>query len=102
VTARGRKNGKRDGPADWLKQAGWPNNLIPTMVAIGGAESRWRIDAVGGPNGDGTYDYGWLQINSIHGYDKARLLSDPVYTPRAESLLPVDGSCGACRVHGVG
>jgi len=102
VTARGRKNGKRDGPADWLKQAGWPNNLIPTMVAIGGAESRWRIDAVGGPNGDGTYDYGWLQINSIHGYDKARLLSDPVYTARAARTIYRQQGFGAWSVYNSG
>lgn len=79
----GRARGGAAGPADWLKEAGWPAKAIPIMTAIGGAESGWKVDAVGGPNDNGTYDYGWLQINSVHGFDRERLLSDPVYTARA-------------------
>jgi hypothetical protein len=52
------------------------------MIAIGGAESGWRIDATH-TNDNGTEDDGWLQINSIHGYDRARLRRDPVYTAKA-------------------
>lgn len=71
------------GPADWLAQAGWPTALIPTMVAIGGAESRWQIGATH-TNSDGSVDNGWLQINSVHSqYDPAKLRSDPVYTAKA-------------------
>lgn len=69
-------------PADWLSQAGWPADAIPIMVAIGGAESGWRINATH-TNDDGSEDDGWLQINSVHGFDKARLRSDPVYTAEA-------------------
>lgn len=83
-TVTSRPRGRRpDGPADWLKQAGWPSNLIPTMVAIGGAESGWNISAESPKNTDGSTDYGWLQVNSIHGYDPVRLKSDPVYNARA-------------------
>lgn len=77
-----RVQGRQSGPADWLRQAGWPSNLIPIMVAIGGAESRWRVNATH-KNDDGSTDYGWLQINSAHGYDPARLTTDPVYNARA-------------------
>ncbi len=54
--------------ACYLKQAGWPENLIPIMVAIGHPESGLRtdavnhqgIDAAGGP---GPYHAtGWLQV----------------------------------------
>lgn len=84
VTARprGRVTGGTNTPADWLRQGGWPSNLIPVMVAIGGAESRWRINATH-KNDNGTTDYGWLQVNSVHGYDSAKLTTDPVYTARA-------------------
>lgn len=85
-TTTRRVRGRTSGPADWLKQGGWPNNLIPIMVGIGGAESGWRVDAVSPPNTDGTVDLGWLQINSVHidsmHLDRNRLLTDPVYTSR--------------------
>lgn len=62
-----------------LTSAGWSGDLLDTMTAIGAQESTLKVDQVGGPNRNGTYDYGWLQINSAKGYDKNRLLSDPVY-----------------------
>lgn len=83
-TVTPRPRGRAGTPADWLKQAGWPSNLIPIMVAIGGAESSWRVNAVSPPNTNGTVDRGWLQINSSHSqYDPQKLTSDPVYTARA-------------------
>lgn len=82
VTGRNRRNTGGNTPADWLKQGGWPSSLIPTMVAIGGAESGWNIGAVSPKNTNGTVDRGWLQVNSVHGYDDARLTTDPVYTAR--------------------
>jgi hypothetical protein len=57
--------------------------MVPIMVAIGGAESGWRVGAVSPPNTNGTVDYGWLQINSVHGYDPRKLTTDPVYNARA-------------------
>lgn len=81
-----RPRGRNSGPADWLTQAHWRSNLIPIMVAIGGAESGWKVDATH-TNDNGTTDDGWLQINSVHGYDRARLRSDPVYTARAGKAI---------------
>lgn len=71
-----------NGPAEWLKAGGWPAGLIPTMVAIGGAESGWKVDATN-TNTNGTTDDGWLQVNSVHGYDRQRLRSDPIYAAAA-------------------
>lgn len=81
-TTTARPRGRHSTPADWLKAGGWPSNLIPVMVAIGGAESHWNIGATH-TNDDGSEDDGWLQINSVHGYDRQKLLTDPVYTSRA-------------------
>lgn len=62
-----------------IKQAGFPTADQATMVAISHAESSFRTDARGGPNKNGTYDYGLLQINSAHNYDTGRLTSDAAY-----------------------
>jgi hypothetical protein len=67
----------------WLK-AGGTANVSKTMAAIALAESGGRIGAVGGPNSNGTYDYGLWQINSSHSaYDRHSLLTDPLYNARA-------------------
>jgi hypothetical protein len=66
-----------------LSNAGWPAVMIPQMIAIGLAESGLRVDAVSPKNRNGTTDRGWLQINSVHGYDAGKLTSDPVYTAAA-------------------
>lgn len=50
--------------ATWAKQAGFPDNVIAEAVAVSIAENQsGAIDAVGGPNPDGSYDYGIWQIN---------------------------------------
>lgn len=53
--------------------AGGPQPIAPITdsnaviaVAIALAESGGNTDAVGGPNSNGTFDYGLWQINSIH------------------------------------
>lgn len=67
----------------WVKVGG-AAALAPTMAAIALAESSGRSSAVGGPNRDGTYDFGCWQINSSHGYDRAQLLADDqTYNARA-------------------
>jgi hypothetical protein len=67
-----------------LRKAGWPETLIPTMVAIARAESGLRVGVTSPPNTNGTIDRGLLQINSSHAaYDPAKLISDPVYNARA-------------------
>lgn len=52
--------------AAYLRAAGFPDSELRTGVAIGYAESQLKTDAVN-HNADGSTDYGWLQINSIHG-----------------------------------
>lgn len=67
----------------WI-QAGGSAALAPVMAAIALAESGGRVSAIGGPNNNGTYDYGLWQINSSHSsYNKADLTSDPLYNARA-------------------
>lgn len=56
--------------------AGWSLKDAPTAAAIALAESSGRTHARGGPNSNGSYDYGLWQINSVHGADK-RNWSDP-------------------------
>jgi len=54
--------------AGYANQAGFPANAIATATAIALSESSGRINAVGGPNKDGSYDYGLWQINEkAHG-----------------------------------
>lgn len=47
------------------RAAGFPTKDLPTAVAIALAESGGK-SVKGGPNGDGTYDYGVWQINTVH------------------------------------
>ena len=101
-TTTARPRGRNAGPADWLKQAGWPSNLIPIMVAIGGAESGWKVDATSPQNTNGTVDYGWLQINSVHGYDVNKLTSDPVYNARAGYQIYKSQGLGAWSTYNDG
>lgn len=79
-------------------EAGWPSGMftantgvrMPFQVlwtAVAGAESDLMVDAQGVPNANGTVDRGWLQINSVHEFDQARILSDPTYT--AECALQI-------------
>jgi cell wall-associated NlpC family hydrolase len=70
-----------------VKQAGFPTNDQATMVAICRAESGYRVDAIGGPNSNGTYDYGLFQINSVHGYDTRKLTSDAAYNTQAAKKI---------------
>lgn len=62
-----------------VKEVGFPSSVHVTMVAIARAESGFRVEAVGGPNRNGTYDRGLFQINDIHKKDKARLVRDAKY-----------------------
>ena len=71
------------GLEDLWKKAGGPVNVAKIMAAIALAESGGRVGAVGGPNSNGTHDYGLWQINSVHHYDRHRLLTDPAYNAQA-------------------
>lgn len=67
------------GGSDW---AGFRGGSLVNAVAIAEAESTHFLNAIHyGSNG--TIDRGLWQINSIHGYDANRLLSDASYNARA-------------------
>ena len=67
----------------WM-QAGGKLHDSGVMAAICLAESGGKVNAVGGPNSNGTYDYGLWQINSVHkSYVRSKLLSDPLYNAKA-------------------
>lgn len=56
--------------AGWAKGAGFPDSELATAVAVALAESGGRVDAIGGPNFDGSFDYGVWQINESAHRDK--------------------------------
>lgn len=60
-------------------------NGLRYAVAVAFAESGGNVAAVGGPNFDGSFDYGLWQINgTAHPtYDPVRLLSEAAYNARA-------------------
>lgn len=62
-----------------VKKVGFPASVHATMVAIAKAESKWRVEAVGGPNRNGTYDRGLFQINDVHRKDRNKLVRDATY-----------------------
>lgn len=88
TTARGTNRqmatGKTYSLGELWVQAGGSKNLAPLMAAIAMAESGGKTDAISPKNTDGTYDYGPWQINSTHTqFDRAKLISDPLYNARA-------------------
>lgn len=63
---------------------------VPLAVAVAMAESGGKVSAVGGPNSNGTYDYGLWQINSVHGLDSRRLTTEPFYNASAAHKIYKD------------
>ena len=77
-----------------LIAGGWATAQLDVMTAVCAAESTLRVEVVGGPNTDGTFDYGLCQINSVHctsgpKWSKDRLLSDPAYNAECAHALYV-------------
>lgn len=66
---------------------GFPEEHRVIMVAIAKAESGWRTDAINTANRNGSVDRGLFQINSVHGYDPARLLSDPRFNTQCAKRI---------------
>jgi hypothetical protein len=77
-----------------LQKVGWATGTVRTnlghhtpldvlTVAVGTAESGLFVDAKSPLNADGSQDFGWKQINTVHGYDEVKLLSDPVFCAQA-------------------
>jgi len=65
----------------WIEAGGSPS-VANTMAAIAMAESSGNTQAID-HDANGTTDYGLWQINSVHGYNSALLLSDPLYNAKA-------------------
>ena len=59
-------SGGAQGTANVLRQAGFPESAISTMVAIAKAESGWDPKAVNTANSNGSRDDGLFQINTVH------------------------------------
>lgn len=59
-------SGGAQGVANVLRQAGFPESAVPTMMAIAMAESSWNPAAVNDKNRNGSIDRGLFQINSVH------------------------------------
>lgn len=81
--------GGRQGAANALRAAGFDESLIPTMVAIAGAESGYRNDAVNDKNRNGSIDRGFMQINSIHAGNSwyPTDFNDPVQVAKAAKAI---------------
>ena len=66
-----------------LRQAGWPEDLVPVMSAIGMAESSGRTTAINNRPGRG-YSVGLWQINLLaHREYTAAQMQDPLANARA-------------------
>lgn len=88
--------------ADLAAGAGFPQRHQDDMVAIAMAESSGDLGAVGGPNDNGTYDYCYWQINSVHGYDADQLTSDATYCATAAKDVYDRQGLGAWTVYDTG
>lgn len=73
--------------AGLVKQAGFPESVHVTMVAIARAESGFRVEAVNNANSNGSSDYGLFQINSVHQFDSRRLTSDATYNTQCAKRI---------------
>lgn len=60
----------------------WTGRDVKIATAVALAESRGKMDATN-TNTNGTTDDGPWQVNSVHGYDRNRLRTDPAYTVAA-------------------
>lgn len=79
----------------WVN-AGGPSSVANIMAAIALAESSGH----GGPSAvdhdaDGSTDYGWWQINSVHGYDSTQLLNNALYNAKAAVAVYKSSGLGA-------
>ena len=75
--------------ASTMRAAGWPEDAIPTGIAIVLAESGGNPRAVNTANRNGSVDYGLFQINTVHG----SLLS------QGDKFNPVDNARMALTVY---
>lgn len=108
VHASGNRTGAGGGPdvgqtlGELWREAGGRPALTNIMTAIALAESGGRRDAIGGPNPDGTYDRGLWQINDVHGFNRNRLISDPLYNAQAAVRIQESQGLEAWTVYRTG
>ena len=75
-----------------VMDAGWTKESdIKTMVAIAYDESRFDTKVVGGPNNDGSKDYGLFQINSVHKPTSAEKTQPMANTKKAFTIYKSQG-----------
>jgi hypothetical protein len=60
----------------------WSGNDVKIATAVALAESRGKF-VKSKQNTNGTYDLGPWQVNSVHGYDEWKMLTDEEYTVNA-------------------
>jgi cell wall-associated NlpC family hydrolase len=72
--------------AGLVKQAGFPSSDQVIMVAIAKAESGFNTAATH-TNSNGSVDRGLFQINSVHGFDPNKLLSDPTFNTQCAKKI---------------
>lgn len=84
----------------WVQAGGSPK-LANLMAAIALAESSGQTNATT-QDANGTTDYGLWQINSSHGYDAARLVSDPLYNAQAAVAIEKSQGLGAWTTYNTG
>lgn len=70
--------------ADYMRQAGFPEEAIPMGLAIIQAESGGNPKAVNNSNSNGSSDYGLFQINTVH---SELLKSNPWDDPAANARM---------------
>jgi cell wall-associated NlpC family hydrolase len=73
--------------AQLVKQAGFPQSVHVTMVAIALAESGGRVEVVSPFNSNGTKDFGLFQINSVHHYNERDLVNDAAFNTRCAKAI---------------
>jgi cell wall-associated NlpC family hydrolase len=73
--------------AQLVKQAGFPQEVHVTMVAIALAESGGRVEVISPFNSNGSKDYGLFQINSVHGYSGRDLTADAAFNTRCAKAI---------------
>ena len=68
--------------AAYAHTAGFSGNDLVIAVAVAKAESGWDYSAKGGPNSNGSYDWGLFQINDVH-KPSAEVKTSPLANARA-------------------
>lgn len=75
--------------AGFGRKEGCPPAHLVSAIAKALAESGGVVNRIGGPNANGTFDYGLWQVNEEHAttgpwyFDREKLLTDPQYNANA-------------------